>query len=138
MWRIERDFLYDPGFHGLDIKATEKKYEPFLRGLAHRNDLGYLLEECLGELSLGRLRSNVGGGRGGAFVGASPFGAKATVNPMSLSRITVFRDITFLAAGPASERSRSCRALERRPSVCYSQNTLVHERRESWLWLRQR
>jgi tricorn protease len=63
-WRIQRDFLYDPGFHGLDIRATERKYERFLSGIAHRNDLGYLLEECLGELSLGHLRTGVAGGRG--------------------------------------------------------------------------
>ncbi len=74
VWRIQRDFLYDPGFHGLDIKATERKYERFLSGIAHRNDLGYLLEECLGELSLGHLRTNVGGDRGGAGGEATPRG----------------------------------------------------------------
>src|SRR6185503_10294900 len=26
-WRIERDFFYDPNYHGLDLKATAKKYE---------------------------------------------------------------------------------------------------------------
>ena len=24
VWRIERDFFYDPHFHGLDIKAAEE------------------------------------------------------------------------------------------------------------------
>ena len=33
LWRIERDFLYDPNFHGLDIAAAEKAYEPFLSGV---------------------------------------------------------------------------------------------------------
>jgi len=28
VWRIERDFFYDPGYHGLDIAAAEKLYEP--------------------------------------------------------------------------------------------------------------
>ncbi|MGH9770039.1 MAG: S41 family peptidase, partial [Blastocatellia bacterium] len=27
-WRIERDFFYAPNFHGLDLQATSKKYEP--------------------------------------------------------------------------------------------------------------
>ena len=27
VWRIERDFLYDPNHHGLNIPATEKKYQ---------------------------------------------------------------------------------------------------------------
>jgi tricorn protease len=25
-WRLQRDFFYDPGFHGLDLAAAEKKY----------------------------------------------------------------------------------------------------------------
>ena len=59
-WRLERDFLYDPGFHGLDLKATEERYARWLDGLAHRDDLNYLLVEGLGELSLGHVY--VGGG----------------------------------------------------------------------------
>ncbi len=59
-WRIERDFFYDPGFHGLDLKAAQKKYEPYLENIASRGDLNYLFAEMLGELSVGHL--NVGGG----------------------------------------------------------------------------
>ena len=60
VWRIERDFFYDPGAHGLDLKAAEKKYEPFLEQLGSRADLNYLFNEALGELSVGHLY--VGGG----------------------------------------------------------------------------
>jgi tricorn protease len=60
VWRIERDFLYDPNFHGLNLKAAEKKYEPYLESLGHRQDLNYLFEEMLGELTLGHVF--VGGG----------------------------------------------------------------------------
>jgi len=60
VWRIQRDFLYDPGFHGLDLSAAEKKYAPFLANIASRVDLNYLFEEMLGELSLGHVF--VGGG----------------------------------------------------------------------------
>src|SRR5262249_36411547 len=59
-WRIERDFFYAPNFHGLDLQATAKKYEPYLASLAHRADLNYLFQEMLGELSVGHLY--VGGG----------------------------------------------------------------------------
>ena len=55
VWRIERNFLYDPGFHGLDLKAAEKKYAPYLDGLASRRDLSYLFAEMLGELTLGHV-----------------------------------------------------------------------------------
>jgi tricorn protease len=54
-WRIERDFFYDPNHHGLDLKATEKKYEPYLQSVQHRADLNYLFDEMLGELSVGHL-----------------------------------------------------------------------------------
>jgi tricorn protease len=52
-WRLQRDFLYDPGYHGLDLVAAEKQYTKYLDGLAHRVDLNYLFNDMLGELSLG-------------------------------------------------------------------------------------
>ena len=54
-WRIERDFFYDPNFHGLDLKATARRYEPYVQSLTHRADLNYLFQEMLGELSVGHL-----------------------------------------------------------------------------------
>jgi tricorn protease len=54
-WRIERDFLYDPGAHGLDLAASRKKYAPYLAGLGSRHDLSLLMEEMLGELCLGHV-----------------------------------------------------------------------------------
>jgi tricorn protease len=60
VWRLERDFFYDPNHHGLDLKATAKKYEPYLKSVAHRADLNYLFGEMLGELSVGHLY--IGGG----------------------------------------------------------------------------
>jgi tricorn protease len=60
VWRIERDFFYDPNHHGLDLKAAEAKYEPYVERLASRDDLNYLFEEMLGELSTGHVF--VGGG----------------------------------------------------------------------------
>ena len=60
VWRIERDFLYDPNAHGLDLQAAEKRYAPFLDGLGSRTDLNYLISEMLGNLVLGHTRN--GGG----------------------------------------------------------------------------
>ena len=59
-WRIERDFLYDPHFHGLDLPVTEAKYAPYLDNMGSREELNYLFEEMLGELTLGHVF--VGGG----------------------------------------------------------------------------
>ena len=60
VWRIERDFLYDPNHHGLNIPATEKKYSVYLKGLGGRNDLNYLFDEMLGEITIGHMF--IGGG----------------------------------------------------------------------------
>ncbi len=54
-WRIEREFFYDPGFHGLDLKKITAKYEPFVDGLSTRSDLTYLQTEMLGEITVGHM-----------------------------------------------------------------------------------
>ncbi len=59
-WRIERDFFYDPHYHGLDLEKAKKKYAPYLGGIASRDELTYLFQECLGELTVGHMF--VGGG----------------------------------------------------------------------------
>ena len=55
VWRIERDFLYDPNHHGLNIPAAEKKYAVYLKGLGGRADLNYLFDEMLGEITVGHM-----------------------------------------------------------------------------------
>ena len=60
VWRIERDFFYDPHYHGLDLAAAEKAYEPFLDGLTSRADLDYLFGDMLGYINVQHMF--VGGG----------------------------------------------------------------------------
>ncbi len=60
VWRIQRDFLYDPHHHGLDLNAAEKKYATYLKGLGGRADLNYLFREMLGEITIGHMF--IGGG----------------------------------------------------------------------------
>ena len=60
VWRIERDFLYDPNHHGLNIPAAERKYSVYLKGLGGRGDLNYLFDEMLGEITIGHMF--IGGG----------------------------------------------------------------------------
>lgn len=59
-WRVERDWFYDRNTHGYDLKAGEKKYEPYLRNVASRQDLTYLFQEMLGSMVVGHL--GAGGG----------------------------------------------------------------------------
>jgi tricorn protease len=60
VWRIQRDFFYDPNHHGLNIAAAEKKYAPYLKGAGGRADVNHLFEEMLGELTVGHMF--IGGG----------------------------------------------------------------------------
>ncbi len=50
-WRIERDFFYDPGMHGVDWKAQREVYGKLLMDAVTRNDVNYILGELLGELN---------------------------------------------------------------------------------------
>ncbi len=54
-WRIEREFLYDPNAHGLDLKKAEAKYAVYLDGLGSRDELSYLQQEMLGEITIGHM-----------------------------------------------------------------------------------
>ncbi|HTV13537.1 MAG TPA: PDZ domain-containing protein [Acidobacteriaceae bacterium] len=54
-WRIERDFFYDPGLHGLDVHKIESKYQPWVAGLASRSEFTYLCNEMLGEIQVGHM-----------------------------------------------------------------------------------
>jgi tricorn protease len=59
-WRINRDYFYDPGYHGADWKAMRAKYAAFLPHLSCRADLNRLIQGMCSELSVGHHR--VGGG----------------------------------------------------------------------------
>lgn len=54
-WRVERDYFYDPGYHGLDLAAAEKRYGPFVENIGSRADLNYLFAEMLGNMVVGHL-----------------------------------------------------------------------------------
>jgi tricorn protease len=55
VWRIERDFFYDPHFHGLNLAEAEKKYAPYLKGAGGRGDVNHLFTEMLGEITVGHM-----------------------------------------------------------------------------------
>ncbi|MGA8035917.1 MAG: PDZ domain-containing protein [Candidatus Acidiferrales bacterium] len=60
IWRIERDFFYDPHHHGVNLSALSKEYEPYLDRIATRDDLNYLFAQMLSEINVGHMF--VGGG----------------------------------------------------------------------------
>jgi tricorn protease len=60
VWRIERGYFYDANLHGLDVAAAEKEYEPYVASLTSRDDLNYIFQEMLSEITASHLRG--GGG----------------------------------------------------------------------------
>ncbi|MGH9430061.1 MAG: S41 family peptidase [Terriglobia bacterium] len=55
VWRIERDFFYDPHFHGLNLQEAEAFYKPYIQNLGSRADLTYLFEEMTGNITVGHM-----------------------------------------------------------------------------------
>lgn len=52
-WRIQREYFYDPKFHGNDWQAVYEKYRALLPYVGHRADLNYLVAMVGGELTVG-------------------------------------------------------------------------------------
>lgn len=50
-WRLERDYFYDPGMHGLDWEAVRDKYLPLVKRITTRLELNDLIGMVVGELS---------------------------------------------------------------------------------------
>lgn len=78
-WRIQRDFFYDPKLHGLDYEGTKKKYEAYLDGIAHREDLNALFRESMGGMSAGHHRTGGGDQPTPNFIATGLLGADYTV-----------------------------------------------------------
>ena len=59
-WRMEKEFFYDPGMHGLNWQAVYDRYRPLLKHVGRREDLSALLVEMIAEMQVGHNR--IGGG----------------------------------------------------------------------------
>jgi len=60
VWRINRDYFYDPQIHGVDWNAMKARYAQFLPHLAVRADLNRVIRWLCSELAVGHSYS--GGG----------------------------------------------------------------------------
>ncbi|MCU0771786.1 MAG: PDZ domain-containing protein [Verrucomicrobia bacterium] len=50
-WRLQRDYFYDPGLHGVDWLSMRERYQAMLADAATRWDVNYVLGELIGELN---------------------------------------------------------------------------------------
>lgn len=55
-WRVNRDYFYDPGMHGVDWEAMKVKYKQFLPDVTTRSDLYTVMQWMFSELSVGHHR----------------------------------------------------------------------------------
>lgn len=63
-WRLQRDFFYDPGMHGVDWQAVRERYAAMLADCASRQDVGYVIAEMISELNVGHAYYRGGGAEG--------------------------------------------------------------------------
>lgn len=59
-WRLERDFFYDPGLHGVDWNAMRERYGKLLQDAVTRWDVNYVIGELIGELNASHTYRNGG------------------------------------------------------------------------------
>ncbi len=59
-WRMERDYFYDPGMHGVDWDAALQKYLPLIDRVTTRAEVSDVIGRFVGELSA--LHTSVRGG----------------------------------------------------------------------------
>ncbi len=50
-WRIERDYFYDKGMHGVDWNLVKERYLKMLDGAMSREEVNFVLGEMIGELN---------------------------------------------------------------------------------------
>ncbi len=62
-WRVNRDYFYDPGMHGVDWKAMKLKYSQFLPDISCKGDLYRVMEMMCSELGVGHHRFGSRGDR---------------------------------------------------------------------------
>ena len=53
VWRMYRDFFYDPEMHGVDWAGMRERYGKWLDACVTREDVNYVLGEMVGEISVG-------------------------------------------------------------------------------------
>ncbi len=51
VWRLERDYFYDPNMHGVNWNEVKQRYQQMLNSAVTREDVNFVIGEMLGELN---------------------------------------------------------------------------------------
>ena len=73
-WRLNRDYFYDPGMHGVDWNAVWTQYEAWLPDCVTREDVGHVIREMISELNVGHAYYRAGGEERGPRVSVGVLG----------------------------------------------------------------
>ncbi|MBL8290422.1 MAG: PD40 domain-containing protein [Bryobacterales bacterium] len=76
-WRLHRDYFYDRGMHGVNWRAVQDRYLPFVTRVRDRAELNDLIAQMVSELSA--MHSSVSGGdlrRGADQINIASLGAR--------------------------------------------------------------
>ena len=60
-WRIQRDFFYEKGLHGVDWEGVRERYRAMLEDCVSREDVGFVIAEMISELNVGHAYYRPGG-----------------------------------------------------------------------------
>jgi tricorn protease len=73
-WRIQRDFFYEPGMHGVDWEAMRERYGRMVADAASRDDLSFIISEMISELNVGHAYNSGGDIESGPSVSVGMLG----------------------------------------------------------------
>ena len=51
VWRLERDYFYDPNMHGVNWEQVKQRYSNMLTGASTREEVNFIIGEMIGELN---------------------------------------------------------------------------------------
>ena len=56
VWRLLREFFYEPGLHGQDLNALKEKFASYLPNVCTREDLNGVIEQALSYITVSHLK----------------------------------------------------------------------------------
>lgn len=74
-WRIQRDFFYDEGLHGVDWEAVYERYAGMIDHATTREDVSMMIREMISELNIGHAYYWGGDAEGQPFRNVGMLGA---------------------------------------------------------------
>jgi tricorn protease len=100
-WRIERDYFYDPGMHGVDWPAMRERYGKLLADAVTRWDVNFIIGELIAELNASHTY------RGGGDVEEAPERGVGLLGADYVLDAGHFRFKRILAGAPWESEARS-------------------------------